>query len=326
MGSRVTPPPFSRRAFLGAGAALAALPAWPDAEASVGATTRRLTLRRPTIRLALLQTHAPELPRRDIAPARLRTAHALQQQIDQAIARLGTPDWLALPEFALTGWGPFSRTQLRRAAIELPGREVETLAATAHRHAMYLSIGAWVRDADWPDQVIPMTVFIDPDGQIIARHWQRHGPTASPHAITIETIESQYVERYGAAALTPVVHTDIGNLSAVQGQISRESLGARAEAGAEVLLLTRSGAPLAHGLTEGCRRHRMFGAVVGDAFEAQDPGAPPAPHGGGSAAFGPDGATIAAATTPGKACVIAELPLGEWRETQRTGAGFCSSA
>ena len=326
MTSRITSAPLSRREFLGAGAALAAMPAWsspPGAE-----TAGRLPLRTPTIRLALLQTEPPELPQRDIASARLRTAKSLQQRIDRVIERSGAPHWLALPEFALTGWGPFTADGLRRAAIDVPGRETERLAAAARRHGIYLSFGAWVHDPDWPRKVIPMTLFIDPQGEVVAQHWQRVGPAASAHAITIEDVESQYRERYGADALTPVLRTEIGNLAAPSGTVDPARYGGLVDAGAELIVLTNSGAPRDRGgqLADACRRHRMFSGIVGTALEALDPGAPPSPHAGGSAIVGPDGVTLAAATTPGEACVIAELPLGAWRAGQRAGAGFCSRA
>ena len=328
MTSRRTSPRLSRRAFLGAGAALAAMPSWPAAAGAAPDAAGHLPLRTAAIRLALLQTTAPEPSRHDIAAARLRTAEALGQRIDRVIERYGAPHWLALPEFALTGWGPFTADGLRRAAIDPQGREIERLAAAARRHRIYLSLGAWVQDADWPRQVIPMTLMIGPQGEVVARHWQRRGPAASPHAITIEDVESQYLERYGVDALTPILRTDIGNLATPIGTVDGEQYAALVEAGAELVVSTHSGAPrdAESRLADVCRRHRLFSGCVGNALEAMDPGAPPPPHAGGSAIVGPDGVTLAAATTPGEACVIAELPLGAWRSGQRAGAGFCSRA
>ena len=84
----------------------------------------------------------------------------------------GRQDLICLHEFPIQGFQPWTRKELQRVAIELPGPETAAIGARAKRYNCYIAFGCYAKLKDWPGHVINMSVIVGPAGEIVATQWK----------------------------------------------------------------------------------------------------------------------------------------------------------
>lgn len=239
--------------------------------------------------------------------------------IDAAFGFGMGPDMLFFHEFPITGFGAgWTRKDILKVAIEIPGEETEALARKARERGIYLVFGSYARDKDWPGHVLSITTMIGPDGKILAREWKARnikgafGGQIELFTTTIYDVYDRYVEMYGQDAVIPVVQTPLGNIAMSSVQREPELFRAMAIKGAEVILRTATGgfSPLDVAATA-----LYNGVYVAVANQAISPGSPffEDSNAGGSAIYGPDGEAMAIAKSPNETLVTARIPIGAFR-------------
>lgn len=127
----------------------------------------------------------------------------------------GHVDLLCLPEFSLQGTmaGVWTREDLLRIAIELPGEETELIGQKAKQYNCYIVVSCYTKEKDWPGHYFNASFIIGPGGEIISHHWKAHfDPGLLEQATSVHDVLDEFVERYGWDAVWPVARTDIGNI------------------------------------------------------------------------------------------------------------------
>lgn len=146
----------------------------------------------------------------------------IQQNLQHALGMAGM--WcrrpqtrlVVFPEFFLQGSIPQTIDLWEQAGIRIPGPETETLANFARDCNVFVCAAVLEFDPDWPRRYFNTAIIVSPKGEIILRY--RKIQCADLNGLlnitTPGNIYSEYVERYGAKALFPVVDTEIGRLAA----------------------------------------------------------------------------------------------------------------
>lgn len=243
--------------------------------------------------------------------------------IDYANGFSGHKDLLFFHEFPITGYNyRWTRTEARRAAIEIPGEETETLAKKAREHGTWLVFGSYARDPDWPECLLSITTIMNDQGVIVDRHWKARNIKGvfgdfELFTTTIYDVLDRYVEMYGADAVIPVARTPIGNIATSSVQREPELFRAMAMKGAEIILRTASGGFAPADIAATSMYNGVYTAIAnnaaspGNGLYFDDAG------GGGSGLYGPDGEAIALAPTAFETCVSARIPIDDFRARHR---------
>jgi predicted amidohydrolase len=243
--------------------------------------------------------------------------------IDAAFAFGGGPDVLMFHEFPITGFGAgWTRKDVLKVAIEIPGVETEALAAKARQYGVYLVFGSYARDPAWPGHALSITTIMGPDGKILGRDWKARnikgafGGEIELFTTTIYDVLDRYVEMYGRDAVVPVHRTPIGNLSTSSVQREPELFRAMAIKGAEVILRTATGGFVPADIAVTSLYNSVYTAVANNAIS---PGSPffEDTNAGNSAIYGPDGEPMAIAKSPNETLVQARIPIGSFRARHR---------
>lgn len=240
--------------------------------------------------------------------------------IDAANGWLGPKDLLLFHEFPLTGFSArWRREDLLRVAIEIPGPETEQIAARARRYGCYVVFGSYARDAEWPNHVLSITTIIDPQGQIVGRHWKARNIKGlfgrfEVFTTTIYDVLDRYSERYGVDEVVPVTRTPIGNLCTTSTQLEPEIIRAFALKGGEIMLRTATGGFDEHDIRANARYNQMYTAIVNNAISPGNPGSFEDVRAGGSAIYGPNGELLAQANSVNEGPVLARIPIRAFRE------------
>jgi predicted amidohydrolase len=237
-----------------------------------------------------------------------------------------THDVLFFHEFPITGFNyAWTRKDIERIAIELPGPETEALGAMAKKHQSYIVFGSYARDKAWPGHVLSVTTVIGPDGSIVDKHWKARNITGlftvgrEPIELmttTIYNVLDQFIEMYGQDAVIPVTRTPYGNFCTSSVQREPELFRAMAIKGGEVFLRTATGG-FTPGDIEMCSIYnRVYTAICNNAVSPgsiflEDAG------GGGSAVYNENGRVIAQARSEHEQIVTATIPIKQFRATHR---------
>ncbi len=161
--------------------------------------------------------------------------------IDKAQQFGGRCDLLCFHEFPLQGYRlHWTRKESLNVAIEVPGPEVQEIAARAKRYNCYVAFGCLGRDPSWPGHVFNWQVLVDPTGELVDVHWKQRNvrgmfPGAENFTTTIYDVLDEYVERYGWDRVVPVARTDIGNIAMSAVQFEPELFRCMALKGAEII-------------------------------------------------------------------------------------------
>lgn len=242
--------------------------------------------------------------------------------IDASTLGFVRPDLIFFHEFPITGWRDWTRDEVLRVAIDIPGEETDAIAAKAREHGMYVVFGSYARDPDWPGHALSITTMIDPQGRIVAKNWKARnvkglfGGDTELFTTTIYDVLDRYIEMYGEDAVVPVIKTPIGNIFTSSIQREPEYFRAAAIKGAEVMLRTASGGFSPVDMQATALYNGVYTAVCNNAISPggvffEDVSA------GGSAIYGPDGAALATASSPNETLVAARVPIAQFRARHR---------
>lgn len=126
---------------------------------------------------------------------------------------------LAIPEGALQGFNDeildvdhaeFART----CAIDIPGPETDRLGRMARQWGVHVMAQAKARHPDWPELFFNVGFVIDPDEQIVLRHYKLNALLPVERSVSPHDLFDWWVEKYGRGldAFWPVADTAIGRL------------------------------------------------------------------------------------------------------------------
>ena len=151
---------------------------------------------------------------------------------------------IALPEGALQGFNDevFDLDHVlyaRECAIDIPGPETDALGAIARQYSAFVMGQAKAHHPDWKDRFFNVGFVIDPNGEVIHRHYKVSPLFPVEHSVCPHDIFDWWVEKYGLTldAFWPVVDTEIGRLGIMMANEGSYPENARALAlnGAEVV-------------------------------------------------------------------------------------------
>lgn len=151
---------------------------------------------------------------------------------------------VAVPEGALQGFNDevldVDHVQFaRECAIDIPGEETEALGRLAKEWHVHLIAQAKARHPDMNDRFFNVGFIIDPDGEVILKHYKVSPLFPVEHSVCPHDVYDWWVERYGRSleAFWPVVDTEIGRLGVMMANEGSYPENARALAlnGAEVV-------------------------------------------------------------------------------------------
>jgi predicted amidohydrolase len=244
--------------------------------------------------------------------------------IDYANGFSGKKDLMFFHEFPITGYNyKLNLADTRKIAIELPGEESEALAKKAREHGTWLVFGSYVRDPDWPENVLSITTIMNDKGEIVDKHWKARnikgafGGTIELFTTTIYDVLDRYTEMYGADRVIPIARTPLGNIATSSVQREPELFRAMAMKGAEVILRTASGGFSPADMAATSMYNSVYTAVANNAASPanglyfEDAG------GGGSGIYEPDGEAMQLAPTAFETCVSGRIPIKDFRARHR---------
>lgn len=332
---------FQRRSLLGAAgglslsaalgvfgspSAVAAPSARPDVRIDPNGRYPMVPLARESWTLGVAQARSIPVDLTRVAASRRDNLKHMTDLIDAAFAFGAGPDLLFFHEFPITGFGAgWTRADVLKVAIEIPGEETEVIARKARQYGCYIVFGSYARDKDWPGHALSITTIMGPDGQILQRGWKARnikgafGGEIELFTTTIYDVLDRFVEMYGRDAILPVTTTPIGNLATSSVQREPELFRALAIKGAEVILRTATGGFVPADIAATSLYNGVYTAVSNNAIS---PGSPffEDTNAGNSGIYGPDGEALALARSPNETLVSARIPIGAFRARHRQPA------
>jgi predicted amidohydrolase len=324
--------PHDRRTFLTSSVlAAAGLAAGPAAATSGGKAPLDMRgdgsyavvpLAKDTVRLGVVQLRVRGVRvaswKQDL---RANLDHMLEA-IDKSFHFSAGADLLFFHEFPITGYNTWTREEILKFAIEVPGPETEAIGRKAKEYGCYVVFGSYVRDPDWPGHVLSITTIVGPDGSIVDKHWKARNikgtfPGVELFTTTIYDVLDAYVERYGRDAVIPVTRTPLGNIATSSVQREPELFRAFAMKGAEIILRTASGGfdPLDMQATS--LYNGVYTAVCNNAYSPDNPDFFEDASSGGCAIYGPRGEALATADTKFETVITAPVPIAAFRQRHR---------
>ncbi len=348
-GSTTLAEELSRRGFLQGGAAGAlglALGGAQTAQATIGKGSNQLSvqqdgryatvpLAKDNIRLGVMQTRVRPVDPANPEKGRRENLDHMLKLITNAQEWNPPSDILLFHEFPITGFSyDWTRKDILRLSIDLPGPETEELGKAAKKYNCYIVFGSYAREKDWPGHVLSITTIIGPDGQIVDKHWKvrnimgvfRIGQSSIElMTSTIYNCLDRYIEMYGADAVIPVTRTPLGNICTGAMQREPELFRAMAIKGGELFLRTATGSFVPADMQMNSVYHRVYTAVCNNAVSPgnqffEEPGGA-----GGSAIYDPNGTAIAMARNEFEQLVAANIPIKSFRPATscRISLGTC---
>lgn len=144
---------------------------------------------------------------------------ALQENLDKASelvlvgARSTRSKLFVLPEFFLQGYqAGRSVDDWIEASIRIPGPETEQLGKVAREAKAYIVGMAYDLIDDFPGRFWNTAFIIDPAGDVVLKYRKVYAMTGKTRP---GDVYDQYVAKFGAEGLFPVVDTPIGRLGAL---------------------------------------------------------------------------------------------------------------
>jgi predicted amidohydrolase len=290
-------------------------------------------LRQDAINVSALQSRLMSIDLADHAATLRRNLAHVVKLIDYAQG--SGPEWggerrwgakqdlICLHEFPIQGWQPWNRAELQKIAFELPGPESAVIGERAKHYGCYIAFGCYARDRDWPNHVINMSVIVGPEGNIVSKQWKARNILGAFGGIgligtTVYDVLDRYVEMYGWDATLPVARTDIGNIAMTAVGMEPMLYQALAMKGAEILVLTVTGASNAEQAIQTARMTRSYCVGVGNSVSPGNPGFAEAvgARDGGTAIVDPRGTPLAQSANHHEDIVSARVPIADFRKTR----------
>ncbi|MCC5870713.1 MAG: hypothetical protein JJU27_19615 [Gammaproteobacteria bacterium] len=239
----------------------------------------------------------------------------------------GPCDLLCFHEFPIQGFRHYDRRQYLNVALEAPGPEFEEIGKLAKKFGCYITMGALLKDADWPDHVMNTQVLVGPSGDVLAKHWKQRAKrgtrrTREQFTTCIYDVLDRYVEMYGWDAVIPVERTDIGNIAMSAVQYEPELFRCMALKGAEIICRSATGGFRWEDMMMTAYHNDVFVTMVNNSLNSYpdrlnfEEMAPKNNWVGRSSIFGPKGVVLAEADcfeTKRRAVIR----MGEYREGHR---------
>lgn len=291
-------------------------------------------LRQDSINVTAIQSHVRAVDIRDLKRTMKANLDHVLKLIDKAQGSVeewgnerlwGTKqDFLCMHEFPLQGFQPWTREQLLRVAIDLPGPETEAIGERAKRYDCYISFGAYAKDKDWPRHVINMSILMGPDGSIVSKQWKARNilglfGEGALIGTTVYDVLDRYVEMYGWDATLPVARTDIGNIAITAVGAEPLLYQCLALKGAEILVMSVTGGSNAESAKQVARANRIYTVGIGNAVTPDNIGWADAAgvRGDGSLIADPRGETLAQTANHHEDFASARIPIADFRKTRR---------
>jgi predicted amidohydrolase len=239
--------------------------------------------------------------------------------------RWGAPkDLLCFHEFPVQGWNPWTRAELEKIALELPGPESEAIGERAKHYNCYISWGCYAREPDWPGHIINMSVLTGPDGSIVSKQWKARnilglfGSGALIGSTVYNTLD-RFVEMYGWDAALPVARTDIGNIAITAVGLEPILYQCLALKGAEILVMSVTGGSNAESAAQAARASAIYTVGVGNAVSPDNIGFMDAAgaRAEGTVVVDPRGAILGKTSNAHEDMASARIPLQDFRDTRR---------
>jgi len=151
---------------------------------------------------------------------------------------------VAIPEGSLQGFNDevldLDHVEFaRNIAIDVPGPETRVLSDLARQWNVYIMAQAKARHEAFEDRFFNIGFIIDPQGEIILKHYKLATLYPVEHSVTPHDVWDRWIELYGRnlQAFFPVVDTDIGRLGIMMANEGSYPENARGLAmnGAEVV-------------------------------------------------------------------------------------------
>jgi predicted amidohydrolase len=314
----------------------AAAPAFGSAAA--GAATKVVAdvpLAVDRLRAALVQTRIglPD-PQNPQPVLRANLAHMLEW-LDRAQSEQ-RHDLVMFHELPLTGLSfSWPRSTVHKLCIEVPGPEIEAIAAKARKYRCHVTFGAYIVDRDWPNHFMLAIVILGPDGSVVDVQWKARNIMGAFRNMelmttTIFNVLERYVEMYGWDRVIPVARTSIGNIAASSVQLEPELYRAYGMKGAELVLRVATGRYRMVDVQGASLHNGYWSMMVNNAYLPDDPE--------GLRRYWPDGDwrkptadsttvlstvvdaqgnIVAQATSPEEQIVSVEIPIAAHRAARR---------
>ena len=233
-------------------------------------------------------------------------------------------DLLCMHEFPIQGFQPWTRAELNRVALDLPGPETEAIGARAKKYGCYISFGCYAKEKDWPDHVINMSVIVGPSGEIVSKQWKARNilglfGDGALIGTTIYDVLDRYVEMYGWDATMPIARTDIGNIAVTAVGAEPLLYQCLALKGAEILVLSVTGGNNPESAIATARANRVYCVGVGNSVTPDNIGFPESAGSSdeGTVVVDPRGMTIAKTTNHHEDFASGRIPIADFRKTRR---------
>lgn len=242
--------------------------------------------------------------------------------IDVAQAE-GHVDLLCLPEFSLQGTAArvWTREEMLRIAIELPGEETELIGKKTKQYNGYIVVSCYTKEKDWPGHYANCSFIIGPSGEVVSRHWKAHfDPGLREQATSVHDVLDEFVERYGWDAVWPVARTDIGNIGhyVCSEGFAPETARVYAFKGAEILVWSVTGGGGREETKNMAQtyfsRSDVYGIVVDAALRPPSDYAYESAGCGLSYIFANTGIVLAQARFPHEIVIRANIPIASFRK------------
>ena len=287
----------------------------------------RVPLRKDTVRVTAVQSIMRAVRNtQNPGPEMKANLDHMIDLIDKANGFGGPQDLVCFHEQPIMGWNPWTREQVLRVAIEIPGPETEALGRKAKEYGCYITFGTYAKDADWPGHVLLNGVLIGPEGNVVANHWKTNNirgfiPGWDIFTTAIYDVLDRYREMYGEDEVLQVARTDIGNVSCSITPGQPDVIRALAMKGLEVRLSSSSGG---YSLTEAqtiARHNRLWSVVCNQSVSPEQPGFPEFSGSGDTAIFDPRGQIAARARSVHEEFVRTTIPMAAFRGSRTLPPG-----
>jgi predicted amidohydrolase len=178
----------------------------------------------------------------------------IQKNLDHITHLIKAASWLssldlpvrliAIPEGALQAFNDEVLdldhvTFARECAIDIPGPETRFLGDLAKEWNAYIMAQAKATHPEFPDRFFNVGFAIDPNGEIILKHYKLSTLYPVEHSVTPHDVWDKWIELYGKTldAFFPVVDTEIGRLGVMMANEGSYPENARGLAmnGAEIV-------------------------------------------------------------------------------------------
>lgn len=298
-----------------------------DVSVHADGTYATVPLASGNVRLCVVQSVVRPVDETNPGPGKRRNLNHMLDLIDMAQASGLPKNILFFHEFPITGFRfHWSRDDVQRIAIEVPGEETEEISKKAKQYGCFIVFGSYVKDSDWPGHNLSITTIIGDDGEVLARHWkarnikgvfQAGARTIELMTTTIYNVLDEYVEMYGEDEVIPVTRTKFGNICTTAVQREPELIRAFALKGCELMLRTATGGFNHLDVRSGAMHNGIYTALVNNAHSPGTRGVFGDTGGGGSGIWGPGGETLAEARSGFEQPIAATIPLAAYRARNR---------